>query len=105
MANPFDGLTPRQKVLVQLALDFMRLLSWSGDSPPPREKIEYEELLAMLGKAAMSMPDLEDPNNYLLIVRWRIEEAEEKLKIAREALDKYLKARNIEMPGSPRDDA
>ena len=48
-----------------------------------------------------SIPDLEDPNVYLLIIKWRIEEAEERLKTAREALDKYLAAKNIEMPDSP----
>jgi hypothetical protein len=46
----------------------------------------------------MEIPDLEDPNVYLLMVKWRIEEAEEKLRIANAALAKYLKAMNIELP-------
>jgi hypothetical protein len=46
-----------------------------------------------------SIPDLEDPNSYLLIVKWRIEEAEERLKVAREAFDKYLAVKDIEIPG------
>jgi hypothetical protein len=46
----------------------------------------------------MEIPDLEDPNAYLLMIKWRIEEAEEKLRIASKALDKYLKAKNIDLP-------
>jgi hypothetical protein len=46
----------------------------------------------------VSIPDLEDPNSYLLMIKWRIEEAEEKLKIANEALAKYLNAMKIELP-------
>jgi hypothetical protein len=49
--NPFDGLTKRQNELVRLALDFMRLMAWGGDTPPPVEKTEYEELLQMLAEA------------------------------------------------------
>jgi hypothetical protein len=50
--NPFDGLTPRQSELVKLALEFMRLTAWGGESPPPKEKFEYDELLEILGKAS-----------------------------------------------------
>jgi hypothetical protein len=49
--NPFDGLTKRQQDLIRLALDYMRLLSWGGENPPPKEKIEYDELLVILEEA------------------------------------------------------
>jgi hypothetical protein len=54
--NPFDGLTKKQHMLVKLALDYMRLLSWGGEMPKAPEVLEYDELLAML-KEANVLPD------------------------------------------------
>lgn len=46
MANPFDGLTTREHKLVELALDFMKVMAHGGE-----EYEEYKELLIKLDKA------------------------------------------------------
>lgn len=46
MANPFDGLTPRQHKLVGLALDFMKVMAHGGE-----EYDEYRQLILMLQHA------------------------------------------------------